>query len=40
MTSLILAAKNAHDNVVKLLVKRGTQIDATDQVRHSESRRH
>ncbi|GMI46995.1 hypothetical protein TrCOL_g11124 [Triparma columacea] len=32
LTPLILAAKNAHDSVVKLLIKRGALIDATDQI--------
>ena len=32
MTSLILAAKNAHDDVVRLLVQRGAPVDATDVV--------
>jgi ankyrin repeat protein len=32
MTSLILAAKNAHDDVVRLLVKRGAKVDACDQI--------
>ncbi|GMI35949.1 hypothetical protein TeGR_g4333, partial [Tetraparma gracilis] len=32
MTALILAAKNAHDNVCRLLVQRGALIDATDVV--------
>jgi len=32
MTALILAGKNAHDDVVRLLVQRGALIDATDVV--------
>jgi len=32
LTPLILAAKNTHDSVVKLLIKRGALIDATDQI--------
>ncbi|GMH59248.1 hypothetical protein TrLO_g15045 [Triparma laevis f. longispina] len=32
MTSLILSAKNSHDNVVRLLLKRGADIEGKDQV--------
>ena len=32
LTPLILAAKNSHDSVVRLLVRRGALIDATDQI--------
>lgn len=32
MTSLILSAKNSHDDVVRLLLKRGADIEGKDQV--------
>ncbi len=32
MTSLILSAKNAHDGVVRLLVRRGASLESSDQI--------